>query len=124
MDSKKVKRRGKRFIAGFLALLLTVALLPDNTRSVVYAEESDAMETEVSDSIAAADEGTQAADGDAVMDEGIPQVDKEESSENTVSENVLDFGGEFTALEEAETAKDPLNNDKGGDTEPSAERES
>ena len=91
MDSKKVKRRGKRFIAGFLALLLTVALLPDNTRSVVYAEESDAMETEVSDSIAAADEGTQAADGDAVMDEGIPQVDKEESSENTVSENVLDF---------------------------------
>ncbi len=117
MDSKKVKRRGKRFIAGFLALLLTVALLPDNTRSVVYAEESDAMEAEVSDSIAAADEGTQAADGDAVMDEGIPQVDKEESSENTVSENVLDFGGEFTALEEAETAKDPLNNDKGGDTE-------
>lgn len=117
MNSKKVKRRGKRFSAGLLALLLTVTLLPANALSFAYAEELDAVEAEASDGIAAADEETQAADSDAVIDEDMPQVNEEESLENTVSENDLASGEEITTLEETETAKNSLYDDKGGDKE-------
>lgn len=39
----------KRFIAGFLALLMAVTLLQANTPGIVYAEGAGVMEAEISD---------------------------------------------------------------------------
>ncbi|MBD5520936.1 MAG: hypothetical protein HDR03_06870 [Lachnospiraceae bacterium] len=103
MNSKSVKGRGKRFLAGFLALLMAVTLLPANVAGVAYAEELDAIETEAPDSVVAVDEETEAADSVVTADEETdePQVNDAESSEDVETEDVLTADEEDLALEEA-----------------------
>lgn len=89
----------KRFIAGFLALLMAVTLLQANTPGIVYAEGADVMEAEISDGAAtdeeaqatdeeaqAADEEAQAADGGATAGQDVSQVEEEPLEEAEIAE--------------------------------------
>ena len=88
---KSMYKKSKRFLAGFLAFLLVVTMVPTDMLSVVYAEEAEEIETQVLED----------TDDDAVLEnaeeaEVLEITEPEENTEEAleVNDNLKEGGSE------------------------------